>query len=202
MQKENKNNNLKISKIFIAISIVLIVFAIIFLVVGIVKYNQFEKATNDWINDSWSNPFNGFKNIPQSNYEVWFILAGIFGFSGITLLSIGLRPFFIKLSMKVNKETLEYAAKDLAETGEKVVDVIKPVYNKSVDEVIAPAVSQIVKKVKNANDEVCPNCNDKVEENEIFCSNCGTQLKKKCTNCNTVNQTKNNFCKNCGTKLN
>ncbi len=47
----------------------------------------------------------------------------------------------------------------------------------------------------------CPNCKDMVEEDEIFCSACGTRLKIECSNCKTINTLNNKYCKNCGKAL-
>ena len=33
----------------------------------------------------------------------------------------------------------------------------------------------------------CPNCGDKVDADEMFCSKCGFQVKKECPNCKTIN---------------
>lgn len=47
----------------------------------------------------------------------------------------------------------------------------------------------------------CPNCGDNVNQDEIFCSNCGYQLKKECPDCKTINSHKDKFCKKCGKEL-
>ena len=47
----------------------------------------------------------------------------------------------------------------------------------------------------------CPKCGDIIEVNEIFCSHCGTKLKKECPKCGTVNNAKNNYCEKCGSEL-
>lgn len=48
----------------------------------------------------------------------------------------------------------------------------------------------------------CPNCSDRVEGGEMFCSKCGTPLKKTCTKCQHINNGKNEYCEKCGEKLN
>lgn len=47
----------------------------------------------------------------------------------------------------------------------------------------------------------CPKCGDKINQDEIFCSKCGFQVKKECPECKTINSHKDKFCKKCGKEL-
>lgn len=49
----------------------------------------------------------------------------------------------------------------------------------------------------------CPKCGRSIEENEIYCSKCGTDIrnKVKCSSCGTQNEVNDAFCRNCGNKL-
>ena len=40
-----------------------------------------------------------------------------------------------------------------------------------------------------------------VDSEMLFCSMCGTMVKKECPNCNHINNRRNDHCKKCGTKL-
>ncbi|HBJ98382.1 MAG TPA: hypothetical protein DDY82_04905 [Clostridiales bacterium] len=46
----------------------------------------------------------------------------------------------------------------------------------------------------------CPQCHAKIEENSVFCTSCGKQLKKQCS-CGQVNNLNSTYCSKCGKKL-
>jgi len=49
----------------------------------------------------------------------------------------------------------------------------------------------------------CTNCNAIVDDESVFCSNCGTAIVTEisCKNCQTINSSDSKFCKNCGALL-
>ncbi len=47
----------------------------------------------------------------------------------------------------------------------------------------------------------CHNCGETITSEMIFCSKCGTKVRKECSNCKHINSYKNDFCEKCGTKL-
>lgn len=47
----------------------------------------------------------------------------------------------------------------------------------------------------------CPECGDKIDKDEMFCSKCGYQVRKECPDCKTINSYKDKFCKKCGKEL-
>ena len=47
----------------------------------------------------------------------------------------------------------------------------------------------------------CPNCGETIQPEMLFCSKCGTKVRKECKNCNYVNDHKSEFCSKCGKKL-
>ena len=47
----------------------------------------------------------------------------------------------------------------------------------------------------------CPNCQQTVNEEDVFCSHCGTSLHQHCPQCETLVQPDDYFCAQCGTRL-
>lgn len=47
----------------------------------------------------------------------------------------------------------------------------------------------------------CPNCNNTISSESLFCVKCGAKIKKECSNCKHLNSLKNDFCEKCGNKL-
>lgn len=67
---------------------------------------------------------------------------------------------------------------------------------------LAIVVAGITTNVLDVND-YCPKCNDRVDDNEIFCNNCGNNLRaNKLCSCGTQNNLNDKFCRSCGKSLN
>lgn len=50
--------------------------------------------------------------------------------------------------------------------------------------------------------KICNNCNSEVDDNSVFCPNCGNKLlKKKCLSCGKELDENEKFCKSCGFSL-
>ena len=47
----------------------------------------------------------------------------------------------------------------------------------------------------------CPNCNEEIENDSKFCSNCGAKMELHCPKCNDIIKSNDKFCSNCGYKL-
>ena len=46
----------------------------------------------------------------------------------------------------------------------------------------------------------CPNCHSEIDDDSIFCSNCGKVLAATCPKCGKKNASNSKFCKFCGEK--
>lgn len=66
---------------------------------------------------------------------------------------------------------------------------------------ISDSIADTANKVKKCSSKTCPKCGAINDENDKFCSNCGTPLTKKCPKCQNENNIDSKFCSNCGEKL-
>ena len=64
--------------------------------------------------------------------------------------------------------------------------------------IVTGYASNLIKETVGNN---CPNCGETFSAEMLFCSKCGTKLKKECSNCKHINNYKNDYCEKCGTKL-
>lgn len=68
-------------------------------------------------------------------------------------------------------------------------------------------VNNTLKKYDFSNIAKCPICNQIINKNSNFCSNCGNKINtieklKECPNCLSLNKDQNKFCVKCGKNLN
>ena len=64
--------------------------------------------------------------------------------------------------------------------------------------VVTGYTTQLIDDVVGNN---CPNCGDKIDAEEKFCSKCGYKLIRECPDCKAINTYKDKFCKKCGKEL-
>lgn len=48
----------------------------------------------------------------------------------------------------------------------------------------------------------CPKCGVTINSDKIYCSKCGTRIRKECQVCKHINDNKSDYCEKCGAKLN
>ncbi len=65
--------------------------------------------------------------------------------------------------------------------------------------VITEYTTNLIKETVGNN---CPNCGATLNSEKVFCSKCGTKVRKECSKCKHINDYKSEFCEKCGTKLN
>lgn len=203
MEKISKKSSTKLSKTFLIIGIIIFIIGVVLIVMGILHVKKLQQDYDDWHQRWWHDKTADLNDQPSTVSAL--LIIGIF-VSAISLIPvfIGLSPYITKATFKLKKETLDYAGQDISEVGMKGINLVKPVVKKGVDEIITPNVGSIVNSVKNPNHtaKTCPYCGDVVDADEVFCSNCGKQLKIKCPECEYLNSSANKFCKKCGKELN
>lgn len=170
---EQKKTNLKISKSLLAIGTVVFTLGFILLIVSIISYNQ---AYDQW-HDAWWNKHTADLNDQPT---IAFIIISVFvTLAGLGILISGAKPYLTKFALKHHKETLEYAGKDMTDVGTKMVDIGAPVANKTVDEVVLPAVEKVKNLVTNDGADssgkklYCRYCGKPIAADSKFCNYCG-----------------------------
>ncbi len=240
---EKKKRSPKLSITIAIIGMVVMIVGIVVICLGASQikawrqdYNaqqaQYKIAHDEW----WSKVENGEATmadkpaIPDNDPP----LKGIFvTFGGVVVLAfglwgalVGLSPFIIKTGVKLQKETLDVAGKDISELGVQTIDVAEPIMvrgaqavgkgietitpsiagaiGKSVD-TISPSVVNAIHSAKNGGEaqqagHTCVACGAKIKENASFCSKCGAKQKIVCE-CGNENKASDSFCEKCGKKL-
>ena len=125
------------------------------------------------------------------------ICSDIFLTFGLTLLIMS--GIFVKFVFEAEFEKLRlekelYIQKQTGELKEEYLDKNAEISHKATKKTFNSIRQGLTV-------EKYPKCGDKIEANEEFCSNCGTNIYLKCPKCNTKNQAGDNFCRKCGTKL-
>lgn len=76
-----------------------------------------------------------------------------------------------------------------------------PIINEASEE-MKPAFRNVASAVKGTmNDQVICSCGTANDKNSRFCKKCGKELFKVCPNCNEKVENDSEFCTKCGTKL-
>mgnify|MGYP000186290210 CR=1 FL=1 len=225
---EKKKRSPKLSITIAIIGLVVMIVGIVVICIGASQikawrqdYNaqqaQYKIASDEW----WSKVENGEATmadkpaIPDNDPP----LKGIFvTFGGVVVLAfglwgamIGLSPFIIKTGVKLQKETLDVAGKDISELGVQTIDVAEPIMVRGAQVVgkgvatITPSVVNAIHSAKNGGEaqqagHTCVACGAKIKENASFCSKCGAKQKIVCE-CGNENKASDTFCEKCGKKL-
>ena len=195
MNTNEKQNKLKISKIFLTLGIVALIVGVAILVVGILQYKEakadYQVAYDKWFDAWWNDKTATLNEQPvMPGMPIIAFLGGFIAFLGLPCLFIGIRPFIMKMGAKMHSETMDYAGKDISEAATKTIDVAKPVIEKGA-EVITPVVGNLAGTIAESISEGINNGKKGTSEGSIrYCSNCGSEVNKK-----------SKFCSNCGTKI-
>ena len=150
--KEKKKMNLKISKTFIIIGLIIIILGIVFLSIsiGTLKQNnaRYEQAYDQWYDAWWNDKTADLNDMPKRESTPAMLPISIFMIiGGLGVLVVGLKPYITKFVLKHKKEILDYAGEDMTNIGNTMVDIGSPVINKAMDSVVVPTVSKIKEAV-------------------------------------------------------
>lgn len=78
--------------------------------------------------------------------------------------------------------------------------IVRP--SETIEEIYWADLERRYLKYETADLGDCPKCGDQLFPGNVYCSNCGYELKKKCPNCEVVIDKRDKYCSFCGTKLN
>lgn len=88
---------------------------------------------------------------------------------------------------------------DKSEYSDEEIDFIK-----TVSEQLGISAENLIANIKAENEPkkyVCLCCNTEMNDNDNFCSNCGSKKVLSCNGCGVKLKENNNFCPNCGFKI-
>lgn len=66
---------------------------------------------------------------------------------------------------------------------------------------ITNIIGLIIYTMYKQNNRICDNCGSIQDKDNVFCTNCGTQINKVCSNCHSIIGKKDHYCSKCGEKI-